>query len=309
MLTMNAWQVPPYVFPLLIASKRLHSIFVLRCFNDCFAAFFLWLTIYCFQRRAWTLGALAYTWGLGTKMSLLLVLPAIGAIALQGRGLGGSLKLAAIIAQVQVAIANPFLRKNARGYLSRAFELSRQFFFKWTVNWRFVGEDVFLSRSFALALLGLHAAVLATFMATQWFKPARKPLAAIVTPLLQLRSPFSPQEEPLVASRVTAQYVTTTVLSANVMGLLFARSLHYQFYAYLAWATPYLLWRSGAHPILQYALWAFQEWAWNVFPSTPASSGVVVCVMATTVALSWFAASQDSETTGPNQASQAKKAS
>ncbi|KAK8105443.1 glycosyltransferase [Apiospora kogelbergensis] len=299
-------RVPPYVFPLLIASKRLHSIFVLRCFNDCFAAFFFWVTVFCFQRKAWTLGCLAFTWGLGTKMSLLLILPAVGIILLQGRGFSGALRSAAIMAQVQVVIGAPFLRENARGYLSRAFELSRQFFFKWTVNWRFVGEETFLSRPFSIVLLGLHVAVLATFAVQKWLKPSRKSLAAIITPMLQFQSPFSAQEEPMVASGVTAQYTMTTILSANIIGLLFARSLHYQFYAYLAWATPYLLWRSGVHPVVQYGLWAVQEWAWNVFPSTPVSSGIVVAAMAGTTLASWFAANRDFESV-PRRLSRAKK--
>ncbi|KAI0596303.1 glycosyltransferase family 58 protein [Biscogniauxia sp. FL1348] len=278
-------KVPPYVFPLLILSKRLHSIFVLRCFNDCFAVFFLWLSIFLFQRRAWTLGSMTYAWGLGIKMSLLLVLPAIGVILLLGRGFSGSLQMAAIMAQIQFIIARPFLQENWRGYLSRAFELSRQFLFKWTVNWRFVGEDAFLSRPFALALLAMHALVLVGFIANKWLRPSGKSLSAIVAPILRVTSPFAPHEEPQIASRVTPEYVMTTILSANVIGLLFARSLHYQFYSYLAWSTPYLLWRSGANPVVQYGLWALQEWAWNVFPSTPLSSAVVVGVMATTVAL------------------------
>jgi len=277
--------VPPYVFPLLILSKRLHSIFVLRCFNDCFAVFFLWLTIYLFQRRAWSLGTFAYAWGLGIKMSLLLVLPALGVVLLLGRGFGGSLQLAAILTQIQFTMAIPFLNANPLGYLSRAFELSRQFFFKWTVNWRFIGEDVFLSRPFALGLLAMHASVLLWFIANKWLKPAGKPWYAILGSILKLASPFSPQEESRLSAQVKPEYVMTTMLSANVIGLLFARSLHYQFYSYLAWSTPYLLWRSGAHPILQYGLWALQEWAWNVFPSTNVSSGVVVAVLATTVAL------------------------
>jgi alpha-1,3-mannosyltransferase len=307
----KAAQVPPYVFPLLIASKRLHSIFVLRCFNDCFAALFLWLAILCFQRKFWTIGVLAYSWGLGTKMSLLLVLPAVAVILFQGRGVSGSLTLVMIMLQHQIAIANPFLKENWKGYLSRAFELSRQFFFKWTVNWRFVGEDMFLSRSFALTLLVLHALVLAAFMHQKWLRPAlsRKPLSALVGPILQFSSPFGSRDETLVASAIKPQYVMTTVLSANVIGLLFARSLHYQFYAYLAWATPYLLWRSGAHPIVQYGFWALQEWAWNVFPSTPVSSAVVVGVLAATVALGWVAGGKE-PVPGPDplaQDPQAKK--
>ncbi|KAI8944101.1 glycosyltransferase [Xylaria longipes] len=298
-------KVPPYVFPMLILSKRLHSIFVLRCFNDCFAVFFLWLTIYLFQRRAWTLGTAAYTWGLGIKMSLLLVLPAVGVILLLGRGFTGSLQLAAIIAQVQFTLAVPFLRANAQGYLSRAFELSRQFFFKWTVNWRFVGEDVFLSRPFAMGLLALHASVLLWFIVNKWLKIAGKPWPAIVAPMLKLSSPFSPQEGARISAQVTPEYVMTTILSANVVGLLFARSLHYQFYSYLAWSTPYLLWRSGAHPLVQYGLWALQEWAWNVFPSTNISSGVVVGVLTATVAL--VAASREQTRTSSSYPSRERK--
>jgi alpha-1,3-mannosyltransferase len=299
--------VPSYVFPLLVASKRLHSIFVLRCFNDCFAALFMWITILCFQRHYWTIGVLAYSWGLGTKMSLLLILPAIAVIMFFGRGVGGSLTLAMIMLQHQVAIANPFLKENPMGYLSRAFELSRQFFFKWTVNWRFVGEETFLSRPFAMSLLGLHVAVLAAFVIKKWLRPSPKPLSQLILPSLQFKSPFTYREETMVRAAVTPQYVMTTMLSANVIGLLFARSLHYQFYSLLAWSTPYLLWRSGVHPVLQYTLWGLQEWAWNVFPSTPASSGVVVGVLAVTVMLSWFAASKEPTPPASTPVPQAKK--
>lgn len=288
-------QVPLYVFPLLILSKRLHSVFVLRCFNDCFAVLFLFLAILAFQYRSWRLGALFYTWGLGIKMTLLLVLPAVGIILLLGAGFVPALQLAAIITLVQVLIAVPFLVHNPWGYLSRAFELSRQFFFKWTVNWRFVGEETFLSKEFAISLLALHVLVLLGFITTRWLKPARKPLGGLIVPLLQGKSPFTKQQQQAVSRDVTPGYIMTTILSANVVGLLFARSLHYQFYAYLAWSTPFLLWRSGVHPVLQYVLWAAQEWAWNVYPSTPISSGVVVGVLAVTVGSVYFGARESWE--------------
>ncbi|CAM1511725.1 Fc.00g092380.m01.CDS01 [Cosmosporella sp. VM-42] len=281
-------KVPPYVFSLLILSKRLHSIFVLRCFNDCFAVFFLWLAIYCFQRRSWTLGTIAFSWGIGIKMSLLLALPAVGIVLFLGRRFWPSLRLAWLMAQVQIAIAVPFLAKNPRGYLARAFELSRQFKFEWTVNWRMLGEELFLSKPFALLLLGLHTTVLLIFIVARWIQPADRPLTAMIPSFLRGKSPFTPLEERRISHYVTPEYVMTTILSANVIGLLFARSLHYQFYAYLAWATPYLLWRATDSPLVVFPLWAAQEWAWNVFPSTDSSSTTVVNVMMITVVLTYL---------------------
>lgn len=285
--------VPPYVLPLLVLSKRLHSVFVLRCFNDCFAALFLWVAIFFWQRKSWTAGALAYTLGLGVKMSLLLVLPAAGVVLLLGVGFARSLRLAVTMGLVQVLTAVPFLAKNPWGYLSRAFELSRQFFFKWTVNWRFMGEDVFLSSWFSRTLLGLHVVALVVFLTSRWLNPASKSLTQLAIPMALGKSPFTAQEQRAVARDITPRFIMTVILSSNVIGLLFARSLHYQFYAYLAWSTPFLLWRSGAHPVLLYALWAAQEWAWNVYPSTSVSSGVVVGILAVTVALVWHGTRDD----------------
>ncbi|KAM4060518.1 ALG3 protein [Hirsutella rhossiliensis] len=295
MLCYRQAKAPPYLLPLLILSKRLHSVFVLRCFNDCFAVFFLWLAIFFFQRRHWTLGSLVYSWGLGIKMSLLLVLPAVAVLLFLGRGLWGSLRLAWLMAQVQLAMAIPFLATNWRGYLGRAFELSRQFKFEWTVNWRMLGEDVFLSKSFSLALLALHAIVLSIFVTTRWMRPAQQPLPAMIRAMLQGKSPFTQQEEGRVSNRVTPAYVMTAVLSANVIGLLFARSLHYQFYAYLAWSTPYLLWVALPHPLLVFPLWLAQEWAWNVFPSTDVSSSVVVNVLLITVVSVYMSTAKDGD--------------
>ena len=75
-------------------------------------------------------------------------------------------------------------------------------------------------------------------------------------------------------------FVMTTLLTSLAIGMLCARTLHYQFFAYLSWATPFLLWRGGFGPVLTYAIWALQEWAWNTYPSTNASSLVVVLSLA-----------------------------
>lgn len=270
---------------MLVLSKRLHSIFVLRCFNDCFATFFLWLAILLFQHGSWVTGSLVYSWGVGIKMSLLLVLPAVGILTFFTQGVLGTIATLGSMGALQALVATPFL-VHPSAYMSRAFEFSRQFLFKWTVNWRFVGEETFLSKRFSYTLLALHASVLLTFIVTRWLPATGKSIPDI------LRATLNRNWGPLYRS-FSPKYILTTILTANVIGLLFARSLHYQFYAYLAWSTPYLLWRSGQHPVLQYALWAVQEWAWNVFPSTPISSAVVVGVMAITVALVWSGTADD----------------
>ncbi|KAL1955202.1 hypothetical protein VTO42DRAFT_8914 [Malbranchea cinnamomea] len=71
---------PPYIFGLLVLSKRLHSIFLLRMFNDGVAALFLWAAILMFQRRQWLLGVTIWSIGVGVKMTLLLVAPAIAVV-------------------------------------------------------------------------------------------------------------------------------------------------------------------------------------------------------------------------------------
>jgi alpha-1,3-mannosyltransferase len=71
-----------------------------------------------------------------------------------------------------------------------------------------------------------------------------------------------------------------------IIGCLCARTLHYQFFVYISWGVPFLLWRSGQPPFVIYAAWAIQEWAWNVYPSTINSSlAVIVCLKVTIVAI------------------------
>jgi alpha-1,3-mannosyltransferase len=225
-------------------------------------------------------------------MSLLLALPAIGVILFLARGIGPSFKQATFMVQLQAVIAYPFLHSGPLLYLSRAFEFSRQFLFKWTVNWRFVGEETFLSREFSTALLVGHISTLLLFITTRWLRPAEKPVMELIWAALHFKEPLGPMQH-ACSIRISPNYILTTILTAMATGMLFARSLHYQFYAYIAWATPFLLWRSGLHPIIQYGLWAAQEWSWNVYPSTDVSSMTVVGTLFVTVASVWWGTRKD----------------
>ncbi|KLJ05772.1 alpha-1,3-mannosyltransferase [Blastomyces silverae] len=261
---------PPYLFPLLVLSKRLHSVFLLRLFNDAVATFFLWAAILMLQRRQWAAGVVLWSMGVGVKMTVLLVAPAIAVIVVLGAGIIKAAGLGVTALLLQVLFAVPFLQEHPSSYMSRAFEFTRQFLFKWTVNWRFVGEDVFLSKSFALALLVVHASILGAFFVFRWIVPSNTSLTLFINNIA--RGKQSP-------TQITSSFIATTMLTSLAIGLLCARSLHYQFFAYLSWATPFLLWKSGFHPVLIYLLWAAQEWAWNVYPSTTISStSVVACL-------------------------------
>ena len=63
----------------------------------------LFLAIYVYQKRLWTIGSVVYSFGVGIKMSLLLAAPAVGIILLQALPVRGrAMSAAFIMAQVQV---------------------------------------------------------------------------------------------------------------------------------------------------------------------------------------------------------------
>lgn len=102
---------PPYIFPLLVLSKRSHSVFMLRLFNDGIAATALWGTILLLQKRRLVSAAALWSAGVAVKMTLLLVAPAIGIIVLLAVGVvqGVYVGVAALLVQVR---SKTVLRRN-----------------------------------------------------------------------------------------------------------------------------------------------------------------------------------------------------
>jgi alpha-1,3-mannosyltransferase len=106
---------------------------------------------------------------LSIKMSILLYLPGLLAILFRRGGLVSTLRHSITIALAQILLALPFLRENASSYLQRSFDFGRIFLYKWTVNWRFVEEETFLSPLWATGLLIGQAAALIAFGLWRWF--------------------------------------------------------------------------------------------------------------------------------------------
>ncbi|OBZ75976.1 putative Dol-P-Man:Man(5)GlcNAc(2)-PP-Dol alpha-1,3-mannosyltransferase [Grifola frondosa] len=277
----QAGGVPNWVLLLLPLSKRLHSIYVLRLFNDCWTAVASQAAILAFGRGWDALGILLFSCAISVKMSALLYVPGLLVILFRRNGLLSTLAYMLVLVISQVAIGLPFLLEHPQSYLKHAYEFSRAFLFKWTVNWRFVGEETFLSPRWALTLLAGHVVVLVAFGLYKWCRSDGGVWAV-------LDRGFRRPTRPAWITPLTPDYVTTVLFTSNLIGILFARSLHYQFYSWYAQQLPFLAWRTKFPVPIRLMILLGIEYAWNVFPSTSFSSGLLCVANAVLLAGVWF---------------------
>ncbi|CAH1773575.1 unnamed protein product [Owenia fusiformis] len=248
--------VPPYVFFFMCcASYRIHSIYILRLFNDPVAMAFLYLAVNLFLDDHWLLGCAIYSIGVSVKMNVLLFAPALLMLLLYTQGLNGTILHLALCASIQLLFGLPFLLVNPVGYMMRSFDLGRQFFFKWTVNWRFLPEDLFLNRYLHVSLLFLHLAVLALFYFSRWSKKYGG--------ILKLLSWSKPK-----VTALSANDIVLPLFISNFIGMCFSRSLHYQFYVWYFHTLHYLLWNTALPVIYRVCILGVIELCWNTYPST-----------------------------------------
>lgn len=195
-------------------------------------------------------------------MSILLYLPALLVILVKRNGLVYTARKMFNIFGIQVILAYPFIQENWRAYIHSSFDFSRVFLYKWTVNWRMVPEDTFLSQGWARGLLIGHLSLLILFGLSRWCKQdggiwvvldrtLRRPTlpAGIV--------PVTPDCEFYRNHSLSSIYqylvdVATVMFTSNLIGLIFARSLHYQFYSWYAQQIPFLVWRTKYPVLLRY---------------------------------------------------------
>eukprot|EP01119_Soliformovum_irregulare_P013442 TRINITY_DN3573_c0_g1_i1.p1 TRINITY_DN3573_c0_g1~~TRINITY_DN3573_c0_g1_i1.p1 ORF type:complete len:226 (+),score=36.25 TRINITY_DN3573_c0_g1_i1:585-1262(+) len=196
------------------------------------------------------------------KMNILLFAPGLLFLLLHTFGIKGSISKLTICASVQLVLGAPFLLTYPHSYVIRAFDFGRQFFYIWTVNWKMLPEELFLSKSWALFLLVCHVSVLLLFVkkwSTQLPVWSRKK-QGIITP----------------------EMIVTVLFTSNFVGIVFARSLHFQFYVWYFHTLPFLIyrtWKFNPHyavGLLLSAAFVAIEWCWNVFPSNPTSSSTLL---------------------------------
>ncbi|CAA0828196.1 Dol-P-Man\\x3aMan(5)GlcNAc(2)-PP-Dol alpha-1-3-mannosyltransferase [Striga hermonthica] len=271
--------VPWWTLCLLALSKRVHSIFVLRLFNDCFATTLLHAAVISFLYQKWHLGLVIFSGAVSVKMNVLLYAPPLLLLLIKAMNPFGVLSAGVGAALMQIFVGLPFLLSQPIEYIARAFNLGRVFIHFWSVNFKFVPEPVFVSRGFALFLLAAHLIMLALFAHLRWCRHEGGLFSLLHSKLSQLKLKMSHRSAFFlkVSSRVlTTEHIVTTMFVGNFIGIVCARSLHYQFYSWYFYTLPYLLWRTPFPTWLRLTLFVTVEFCWNVYPSNVYSSTILL---------------------------------
>ncbi|AAS54192.2 AGL299Cp [Eremothecium gossypii ATCC 10895] len=269
-------RLPPWCIVLACLSKRLHSVYVLRLFNDGWTTLMMVVAVFLLllaarHPRLCLPAALVYSAAVSIKMNALLYLPGVlVALFLLTRGHLLALALCGAVAVAwQVLVAADFLSTHPAEYFATAFDFRRQFMYRWSVNWQLVGEQVFSHPTFHRCLLLSHIAILMLFFFTRYAAP-RQP-NWFRTAAAALRHPATA----VLAASPPRAHVAYVLLVSNFIGVLFARSLHYQFLAWYHWTLPALL-HWARMPCLLALLWyVLHELCWDTYPPSSVASATL----------------------------------
>lgn len=280
-------KVPPYALVLTtLTSYRIHSIFVLRLFNDPIAVLLFYVSLNCFLADKWKIGSLFYSLAVSVKMNILLYAPCLLLAYLTVLGVKETIFNLTICALVQLILATPFLLNNPIAYLKGSFDFGRIFEHKWTVNYRFLERSLFESPHFHVTLLIVHVSLLLLF-----YPPVKRYLDSyaklnVVTRNLkrQLESKKTSRKMGKSKDQLSqvsenfpkiAQLFVLPFFVTNLIGITCARSLHYQFYSWYFHSLLYLAHCTGYRKPVMFLLLAVVEFCWNTYPSTALSSSLL----------------------------------
>ncbi|PIC47376.1 hypothetical protein B9Z55_006755 [Caenorhabditis nigoni] len=269
-------RIPPIVLLFVtVTGYRIHSIFMLRLFNDPLAMMLFYVAMDRFLHQKWIVGCVFYSFAVSIKMNVLLFAPALFFTLILNNYFMPTMGYLALCGLIQLYVGGPFLLHDWKSYVQRSFDLGRVFMFKWTVNWRFLPEDLFLDKRFHMALLVGQITFLAIFAYYMWFRRLNG-----LRHSLYLRA----FDGILTSTGPTDTFYA--FCTSNLIGIAFSRSLHYQFYSWYFHQLPFLLFCDYPHvnsiskiPWKQF-FWKVPlllaiELCWNVYPSTWWSSALL----------------------------------
>lgn len=218
---------PGWLLALCVLSKRVHSIFCLRLFNDGVAQLLLYLSLLSLLRQRHLVSALTFSLAVSVKMQPLLCCPAMGLCFVLAGGWSHALKMIVAMAAVQLAVALPFLWTNSTAYLGRAFGGPGDLQHAWSVNWRMVPEAIFVDRGFAIGLHVSHILLLGWFAHKRWI-----PGGWLSGSLRRWRT----------QRHLDAKTTVCIWFACNFVGVACLRTMHFQFLVWYFHSVPFLAW-------------------------------------------------------------------
>ena len=258
----NIQENPPvWIVGLLVLSKRVMSLFVLRLFNDGFEILFVYIAILFMVKNKWKAACAFYSMAVSIKMNALLYAPAVLLLLTQAVGLEiALLYIVGVCGGVQIVVGALFLWQYPKEYLGRAFEFNRVFLHKWSVNYGWMSEKAFGNKKLAITLVVLHLGCLAVFGHFQWTP------RGLVT-MLKRNSSFLGQDTRRRRRRsLSATHVALTLFTCNLIGMTFTRTIHYQFYLWYFHTLPFLLWKMALPVYYKIAVLVVTEYVFNTYP-------------------------------------------
>lgn len=337
-------KVPPYVLILsAFTAYRIHSIYVLRLFNDPIAILFLYAAINFYLNGRWTVGSICLSLGVSVKMNILLFAPAILLLYIVNLGYQDTIKQLIICGGLQLILGAPFLLTYPIEYLKGSFNFGRVFEHKWTVNYRFLPSELFVHKYFHIFLLIIHVTLLLFFIipSYKYYQSycRLRTLQAQLQPQIDAKNreietttannkkstkkkkikdssdtgtDKQTEEEMTIHQKIflktfeemlrktsgttapvsssngtndtnktqsynihfdrAVQLAILPIFLCNFIGVMCARSLHYQFYVWYFHSLPYLVWCTEYNLSWKLLLLGLIEFAWNTYPSTNLSS-------------------------------------
>ncbi|XP_060532947.1 lethal(2)neighbour of tid protein [Cylas formicarius] len=308
-------KVPPYALVLAtFTSYRIHSIFVLRLFNDPIAVLLFYVGLNFFISDRWILGSVFYSLAVSVKMNILLYAPCLLVAYLTNLTYMETLVNLFVCGFVQLVLGAPFLYDNPWSYIKYSFNFGRVFEHKWTVNYRFLTRDAFEHKYFHIGLLVLHTFLLVVFLpllrrylssyaklncvtgglkaqleqerhrrtlakkkANDRLSKKEKMLLDAFDNQLRRKEEDTFEETSKLQDKLSkiAQLFVLPFFVTNLIGIACARSLHYQFYSWYFHSLLYLVFCTEYRKPFRFLLLALVEYCWNVYPSTNLSSALL----------------------------------
>ncbi|ELU39523.1 ALG3 domain-containing protein [Rhizoctonia solani AG-1 IA] len=277
--------IPQYVLLLLPLSKRLHSIYVLRLFNDCWSTPLSMGAIHAFQKRYWAIGCILF----GCVISSHHPFPASNfskqpchqhqneRLAIYACGLPGS---------TAYQRPHPFALvplPNVPRSLDTLSPLSRN------IPYGIPRQRIRPESTIPLQMDRQLAVRTRAHIPKRTFCQRTPILPHYSTRNIRVRRMVQETRWRMVRSRTSSAKsgkgdrdsdrgsdIATVFFTANLIGILCARSLHYQFYSWYATQLPLLAWRTKYPIALRIMILGIIEYAWNTYPSTDLSSGLLL---------------------------------